>query len=439
MNTKLRPGWFSKIPAQRRAPTWTGVIAMVLAAGCSTGTDPSTSSVGGGGAGGTGGGVSNTAADAGSVTTTAGSADSTATEGTSTTGGVTTGAGGTGASGDVTTSAGGTITSGGATTSAGGATTGGATTGGATTGGATTSAGAASTTGGANTSGATTTGGVGGGGGLVPAQGALLGVFTPAQSQAELQATESQIGRSWAIHLGYFDWSFDYAAFAQADIAAGRIPYITVEPWDVTLDAIASGSQDSIIQSRAAGVKSLSGKIMLRFAHEMNGDWYPWGGAENGADASASAKYVAAYRHIHDLFAAAGVANVVWVFCPNVDSVPADSWNHWANYYPGDAYVDWMCYDAYNWSTDTFASMTSRIYDELAAKNKPILLGETSTQDVEKANWINQIVPAMQTQFPMLRALVWFHVNKEEDWRYDSTADSFAAFVNMATDPYFNP
>jgi len=302
-----------------------------------------------------------------------------------------------------------------------------------------TSAGGASTTGGADTSATATTGGDGSGVELVPAQGALLGVFTPAQSQSELMATESQIGRSWAMHLGYFDWSSDYASFARADIDAGRIPYITVEPWNTTLDAVANGTQDSLIQSRAAGIKGLSGKIMLRFAHEMNGDWYPWGGAENGADVGASAKYVAAYRHIHDLFAAAGVTNVVWVFCPNVDSVPADSWNHWENYYPGDSYVDWMCYDGYNWDTDTFVSMTSRIYAELAAKNKPILLGETSTHDVEKASFIDAILPAMKTQFPMLRALVWFHVNKEEDWRYDSSSGSLAAFVSMANDSYFNP
>jgi beta-mannanase len=133
------------------------------------------------------------------------------------------------------------------------------------------------------------------------------------------------------------------------------------------------------------------------------------------------------------------VTNVLWVFCPNVDSVPSDSWNQWSNYYPGDTYVDWACYDGYNWGTDTFASMTSRIYSGLAAKNKPIMLGETSTLDVEKATWINAIVPAMKSQFPLLKALVWFDVNKENDWRFDSSANSLAAFVAMAKDPYFNP
>jgi hypothetical protein len=83
--------------------------------------------------------------------------------------------------------------------------------------------------------------------------------------------------------------------------------------------------------------------------------------------------------------------------------------------------------------------MTSRIYSTLASKNKPILLGETSTHDVEKATWINGIIPAMKTSFPLMKGLVWFHVNKENDWRYDSTTGSLDAFRAMANNSYFNP
>jgi beta-mannanase len=308
--------------------------------------------------------------------------------------------------------------------------TGGASTGGVATGGV--------ATGGVATGGAAT-GGSGATEGdelLVPESGALLGGFI---GTGTIEATESQIGRQWAIHLQYFDWPSDFISFARSDIEAGRIPYVTWEPWSVTLDAIASGSEDATIRARAEGIAALGGTVMLRFAHEMNGDWYPWDGFDNGGDASAPPKYVAAYRHICDVFANAGVTNVLWVFCPNVDSVPNESWNNWESYYPGDEYVDWMCYDGYDWGGDTFASMTSRIYSEIATKNKPIMLGETSTQEVEKAAWINAIIPAMQSEFPMLRALVWFHVDKENDWRYDSTQSSLDAFVAMANDPYFNP
>jgi hypothetical protein len=356
---------------------------------------------------------------------------------------------GTGGTATASEGTGGASTGGAAT---GGAATGGVATGGVATGGVATGEGATggAATGGAATGGAAGTGGAATGGAadtggssategdelLVPESGALLGGFI---GTGTIEATESQIGRQWAIHLQYFDWPSDFISFARSDIEAGRIPYITWEPWSVTLEAIASGSQDATIRARAEGIAALGGTVMLRFAHEMNGNWYPWDGFDNGGDASAPPKYVAAYRHVCDVFANAGVTNVLWVFCPNVDSVPNESWNNWENYYPGDEYVDWMCYDSYDWGGDTFASMTSRIYSEIATKNKPIMLGETSTQEVEKAAWINAIIPAMQSEFPMIRGLVWFHVDKENDWRYDSTQSSLDAFIAMANDPYFNP
>jgi beta-mannanase len=271
---------------------------------------------------------------------------------------------------------------------------------------------------------------------LAPRNGALLGGFIGSGTVA---STEAQLGRKWAMRLQYFDWRSDFTAFARDELNAGRIPYVTWEPWTVTLDAIASGAEDATLRSRAASIAGLSGKVLLRFAHEMNGDWYPWDGADNGANSAAPPKYIAAYRHVHDVFTSAGTGNVLWVFCPNVDSVPNEPWNEWENYYPGDAVVDWLCFDGYNWANDTFASMTARIYPSLAAKNKPILLGETSSHEVEKAAWIAAIVPAMQSEFPLLKALVWFHTNKEHDWRYDSNQSSLAAFVAMAKDPYFNP
>lgn len=270
---------------------------------------------------------------------------------------------------------------------------------------------------------------------LVPTQGALFGGFI---GTGTIAAAETQIGRKYAFASQYFDWPLDYGAFARDNIAAGRVPYVTVEPWTVTLDAIASGVEDATIKARAATVKALKGKIFLRFAHEMNGNWYPWDGFHNGADATAPPKYIAAFRHVKDVFVTAGVTNVLWVFCPNTNSVPGDAWNQWSAYYPGDTYVDWMCYDGYNFSgTTSFAAITSGIYSQFVAKNnKPIMLGETSMSAIEKGAWIDAILPAMKSQFPMLKAFVWFHVN---EFRFDSSPTSLAAYIAMAHDPYFNP
>jgi hypothetical protein len=315
-------------------------------------------------------------------------------------------------------------------------------------GGAGASAGAAGT----GNGGASGGGGAGGPvvtGPLVPAQGALLGAFVGTGTIAQLDTT---LGRKLAISHNFFGWNDDYTSFARSTVSAGYTPLVTWEPWvgstGVSIDDIAAGRHDSMIRSRAQSIAGIGQRVFLRWGHEMNGNWYPWDGAHNGASASAPPKYIAAYRHIHDQFVSAGASNVIWVFCPNVDSVPGDAWNQWSNYYPGDAYVDWMAFDGYNWGTvqtgsswRTFASMTGTIYPTLAAKAKPIMIAETASTELggDKGAWIAGILPALSASFPSIKAFVWFHVNKETDWRIDSSAASREAFVTMARDRYFNP
>ncbi len=300
------------------------------------------------------------------------------------------------------------------------------------------------------------TGNTGGGAGnvgvvgpLAPAQGALLGAFVGTGTIAQLETT---LGRKLAVSHNFYGWNDDYTSWVRSTIAAGYIPLVTWEPWvgsaGVSIVDIANGAHDSMIRSRAQSLAGAGQKVFMRWGHEMNGNWYPWDGFHNGANASAGAKYIAAYRHIHDVFITAGASNVVWVFCPNVDSVPGDAWNQWSNYYPGDAYVDWMGFDGYNWGTvqsgstwRTFAAMTGAIYAGLAAKAKPIMIAETASteQGGDKAAWITGILPALKDSYPSVKALVWFHMNKETDWRVDSSTAARGAFVPMARDVYFNP
>ncbi len=284
---------------------------------------------------------------------------------------------------------------------------------------------------------------------LVPAHGALLGAFV---GTGTFTGFETTLGRKLAIIHTFVGWTDDYTARLPGDLAGGRVPLITWEAWQngvgAPLDDIVGGVYDGMIQSRAQAVKSLGQKFFLRWGHEMNGNWYPWSGASNGASLAAAAKFIAAYRHIHDLFVAAGATNVLWIFCPNVDSVPGDPWNQWANYYPGDAYVDWMGFDGYNWGTvmatstwQTFPTIAARIYAGLAAKGKPIMIPETASAELggDKAAWISGMLPSLESMFPAVKALVWFEMNKETDWRIESSPAAATAFRAMANDPYFNP
>jgi len=292
-------------------------------------------------------------------------------------------------------------------------------------------------------------GGSGGTGGtaesLFPEDGALLGAFVGTGPAADF---EMALGRKLSVRLSYYGWPHDFTGGATSeDIAAGRIPYITWEPQEVTLDAIISGSEDALIEQRALGLKAHGVPIMLRWAHEMNGDWYPWGGANNGGEGVGPAKYIAAYRHIHDVFAAAGASNVLWVWCPMDAHSPYEPWNHFSNYYPGDEYVDVAAVDGYNWGStqpwgwNSFESIFDEFYAAYAGSGKPIMVGETASTEEggDKAAWITDMHSVIKASMPALKVLVWFHIDKETDWRVNSSTAAQTAFQAVASDPYFAP
>ena len=69
------------------------------------------------------------------------------------------------------------------------------------------------------------------------------------------------------------------------------------------------------------------------------------------------------------------------------------------------------------------------------------MIGEMASAEVggDKAAWIAGMVPTLKADFPLIKGLVWFDVNKETDWRISSSPESEAEFVKMASDPYTNP
>jgi hypothetical protein len=284
---------------------------------------------------------------------------------------------------------------------------------------------------------------------LSPASGAMVGAYVDlngdgSATQAEMSTRESQIGRTFAIDVHFYSWTNSFPGSSEStDVANGRVPLITWEPWNLTLDQIANGSQDSVIISHAQSIKAFGKPIFLRFMHEMNGNWYPWDGSHNS---DSPAKYIAAWRHVHDVFAAQGVKNVAWVWCPNASDVPNQSWNHWTNYYPGDNYVDWVGIDGYNWGTNaswsswqSFAKIMSPIYQNYAA-TKPIIIPEfASTENGgSKAQWITDAAAALQSTFPSIEAVCWFDKRSSNLWYLDSSSSSLSSFKTAANTSYLS-
>lgn len=211
---------------------------------------------------------------------------------------------------------------------------------------------------------------------------------------------------------------------------------------DYALRTIVAGDHDAYIRSYARDAAAWGKPMYLRFAHEMNGDWYPWCAGVNG---NTSAQYVAAWRHVHDIFEQEGATNVRWVWSPGYEYSGTTPYEQ---LYPGDAYVDWVGIDGYNWGTSqpgygwvSFSSIFGASYDKLARMtDKPMMIAETASaeQGGDKAAWIRQaFLKDVPSRFPRIKAVLWFNVNLERDWRVNSSSSSLAAYKEVLASPYY--
>jgi hypothetical protein len=229
----------------------------------------------------------------------------------------------------------------------------------------------------------------------------------------------------------------------------------TGAPEQGLLDAINAGAADARLTAMARAFASFGKPVLLEPAWEMNGDWaYAWQGVQNGGDAAAPAKYRAAWRRIVEVFRREGAANVRWVFNPNVGNPVAAGagtghWNWYGNYYPGDAYVDYVGAHGFNaprvWggSWQSFGEMfdgarADHILSDLEQRypTKPIIVGEFASDESggDKARWIADAYRTLLSH-PNVVGAVWFNMNKEADWRIESSPAAEAAFKAAMAEP----
>ena len=264
---------------------------------------------------------------------------------------------------------------------------------------------------------------------------------------------EDLVGRRPAILMWYQEWDGE-PDFPVADVAwlyeRGIVPMISWEPWKppavfgdlvvnqprFRLARIADGAFDSYVARYAAEIKAFGGPVMLRPFHEMDGFWYPWGGTVNG---NTPADYVAAWRHIHDIFRRVGATNVTWIWSVNHVTVPDTPENQIKNYWPGSQYADWVGLSGFNWGTASplsiwkgFDGVNQDRYRQLLRYRKPVMLTETGAPEVggDKAAWIKESFAAMLDHYPKLGAMIWYDKRDSNirDWRIDSTPAALAAF-----------
>ncbi|WP_299006627.1 glycoside hydrolase family 26 protein [uncultured Shewanella sp.] len=263
-----------------------------------------------------------------------------------------------------------------------------------------------------------------------------------------------------------YDWD-ELDTQCSAIVEQGAVCMITFEPdtsdntdEDNLLSEITAGEWDSYFNQWIRDFRSWlreqtdeNKKILFRFAHEFNGNWYTWSG-EPGA-------YRAAWQYLHDKFEGAYIGGVSineyieWVWCANNTS--SDDINNIRRYYPGDDYVDWLALDGYNWGDNysysswlTFEEVFSDQYNVLVENypDKPILLTEvasaepTDTPDTDpynsdpyegdetdidesKAHWIENMFDQISHTYTAIKGVVWFNMNKELNWSLNQDFNAY--------------
>lgn len=275
----------------------------------------------------------------------------------------------------------------------------------------------------------------------------LTGAFLADRPTArDIQAFGRAFGKRPYLMLVFVEWE----AFVDPEVirtvyGAGSALLVTWEPWrfrdkgGIDFRGLLAGRYDAYIRTFAERLKDSDGPIYLRFAHEMNGDWYPWSAAKIGSEL-----YRSVYRHVKDVCDAAGAGNIRWVYAVNWEDVPAG--NDWRESYPGDAYVDWIGIDGYNWGASqtwsrwmTFPEIFQKRYDEVAAwTEKPLMISEfgSSSDGGDKAAWIDEAFASLE-KMPRIRAFALFNVDKETDWRVAPGTPAGNALAGRLARPYF--
>ena len=218
---------------------------------------------------------------------------------------------------------------------------------------------------------------------------------------------------------------------------------------------VLAGKYDDYIDRFAEGAKSFDKEVLIRFMHEFNGNWYVWSGNKNGRENGGPAKVVEVWKYVVDRFKAKGATKVQWLWVPHGPStdLSTEAWNAVANYWPGDDYVDWIGLDGYNfypvdpWGGKRplrdFDNCFRDLYDSCALLgDQPMMIaefgsGEFEFEGFDKAAWVTDAFTKIKTSYPRIKIFTWFHINKELDWRVNSSPESLEAFKTAMKDPYF--
>jgi hypothetical protein len=316
---------------------------------------------------------------------------------------------------------------------------------------------------------------------LEPVEGCYLG-FNLGEGDT-IARLSARLGFTPAVYVRFFNFPLaatermELNRFLAEALETGGIALITLEPWQ---------GLDSVTESACAELGTICSAfeevgidgIMIRFGHEMNGNWYPWG------------QQPILYKQEFRLLAQnvhSRTARTALLWAPNYgvgypygaprprpgspefisldtngDGVLTEKDDMYEPYYPGDDVVDWVGMTLYHWGVDypwfenelplpnsfadsltgTHQGVTPNFYARYCAEGvhqKPMAIPETAafynTQQpgadefAIKAAWWQQVfniagdtpkAPDVAVHFPRLKCVNWFdHYKRESEAQND--------------------
>jgi hypothetical protein len=278
-------------------------------------------------------------------------------------------------------------------------------------------------------------------------KGVLVGVAAQGGAR-QIRKRQRFIGRRLDIEHQFWGACAFPTSAARAIVSHRRIPMISWRPAGpsaFSLGQIANGEADACFRSFGAGLAAWDHRLFLRIYWEFNGNWFPWSGT--------GSQFISAWRRTVDVLRSVGVrkASFVWA--------AASSQCCFADYYPGNRYVDWVAADGYNWNSPTawctthpgwcqFREIfhgTSNNVEHVLGPKKPFMVAETGSREGapgRKGRWFRRARDAIKAKFPHMHALVYMDHDFTGgggccNWRLDSSRASLRGFRALVRDRHF--
>jgi hypothetical protein len=223
---------------------------------------------------------------------------------------------------------------------------------------------------------------------------------------------------------------------SRSDRAFAKAGATLMLSWAVDqLPAVGRGGDDDEMRDWARQMAAFPGRILLRFRWEMDRP-------NLAGDVGLPADYIAAWKHVRQVFARENVRNVSWVWCPTAQGFQS---GYAQDYYPGDDQVDWVCVDAYASRSLTPLSQLVRPFLAWAGGHpKPIVIGEFGVSRAwgasDRAGWL-AAAANLVAENPQIKAVSYFDSDPDDSDPYQRfllDPPALAAFANLAKTPYFN-